>query len=68
MDRRKLLTAGVTAAVAAAGAATARAQGGNDQDIVGSWFDTVTATNPPLGTFNGLISFHTGGIVTESRR
>jgi hypothetical protein len=35
---------------------------------VGSWFATVTATNPPLGQFNDLISFHTGGVVTESRR
>ncbi len=29
---------------------------------------TVTATNPPLGQFNDLISFHEGGVVTESRR
>ena len=28
----------------------------------------VTATNPPLGQFNDLISFHDGGVVTESRR
>ena len=25
-------------------------------------------TNPPLGQFNDLISFHTGGVVTETRR
>jgi hypothetical protein len=35
---------------------------------VGSWFGTVAATNPPLGQFNDLISFHTGGVVTETRR
>jgi hypothetical protein len=68
LDRRKVLTAGVVAAVTAVSAGAARAQGGNDQDIVGSWFGTVTATNPPLGQFNDLISFHTGGVVTESRR
>jgi hypothetical protein len=68
MDRRQLLTAGVAAAVVAASATPARAQAGNDHDLVGSWFGTVTATNPPLGQFNDLISFHTGGVVTESRR
>jgi hypothetical protein len=68
MDRCQLLTAAVVAAVAAATPATARAQEGSDQDIVGSWSGTITATNPPLGQFNDLISFHTGGVVTESRR
>jgi len=67
MDRRQLLTTGV-AAVVAASATPARALAGNDHDLVGSWFGTVTATNPPLGQFNDLISFHTGGVVTESRR
>jgi hypothetical protein len=28
----------------------------------------IEATDPPLGTFNGLISFHAGGVVTEARR
>lgn len=41
---------------------------GDALDIVGSWLGTVTATNPPFGQFNDLISFHPGGIVTESRR
>jgi len=68
MDRRQLLTAGVAAAVVSARATPARAHAGNDHDLVGSWFGTVTATNPPLGQFNDLISFHTGGVVTESRR
>jgi hypothetical protein len=68
MDRRQLLTAGLAAAVATASATPARAQAGNNHDLVGSWFGTVTATNPPLGQFNDLISFHTGGVVTESRR
>ena len=68
MDRRQLLTAGVAAAVVVARATPARAQAGNDHDLVGSWFGTVTATHPPLGPFNDLISFHTGGVVTESRR
>src|SRR5438270_1081311 len=67
MDRRHLLTAGVAAGVVA-GATPSRAASDESQDIVGSWFGTVTATNPPLGQFNDLISFHTGGVVTESRR
>ena len=67
MDRRHLLTAGV-AAVVAASATSASVQAGNDQDLVGSWFGTVTATHPPLGQFTDLISFYTDGVVTESRR
>jgi hypothetical protein len=51
-------------AAAALPGATAAAGGG----IVGSYLGTVTATNPPLGQFNDLISFHDGGVVTESRR
>lgn len=68
MDRRDALTATVVAAVAAVTPPTALAQEASDQGIVGSWLGTVTATNPPLGQFNDLISFHTGGVVTESRR
>jgi hypothetical protein len=67
MNRRQLLTAGVTGFVAASATTTA-AQAFSDHDLVGSWFGTVTATNPPLGQFNDLISFHPGGVVTESRR
>src|SRR5262249_22096901 len=72
MDRRQLLTAGVAAgtvaAVVAADATLTHAKDDADDDLVGSWFGTVTATNPPLGQFNDLISFHTGGVVTQSRR
>jgi hypothetical protein len=67
MDRRQLLAAGVVAGVTAA-ATPSHADVDNDHDIVGSWFGTVTATNPPLGQFNDLISFHAGGVVMESRR
>ena len=67
MDRRHLLIAGVAASVVA-DATPSLAASDESQDIVGSWFGTVTATNPPLGQFNDLISFHTGGVVTESRR
>jgi hypothetical protein len=62
-----MLTAGMAAAVAAAGATPAAAQSGS-ADPVGSYLGTVIATNPPLGQFTDLISFHTGGVVTESRR
>src|SRR5437762_5215643 len=69
MDRRNFLAAGAVAAVAAAGSGAAvAAPAGNDNDIVGSWFGTVTATNPPLGSFNDVISFLAGGVVIESRR
>ena len=72
MNRRQLLTGGVAAgsvaAAVAADATAAHAKDDADDDLVGSWFGTVTATNPPLGQFNDLISFHTGGVVTESRR
>jgi len=68
MERRDFITAGVAATVAAGTLAAGRAEADNDQGIVGSWFGTVTATNPPLGQFNDLISFHDHGIVTESRR
>ncbi len=35
---------------------------------MGSWSGTITATDPPLGSFGNLISFHEGGVVNESRR
>jgi hypothetical protein len=69
MDRRRLFTAGGAAVLAAAAAGkSALADGGGDQGIVGSYFGTITAVNPPLGSFNDVISFHEGGVVTESRR
>ncbi len=49
-------------------AARAHAHVGDEQALVGSWLGTVTATNPPIGSFNDLISFHSNGVVTESRR
>ena len=67
MDRRQLLTASVAVGVVAS-TTSSGAQDDDDQDLVGSWLGTVTATNPPLGQFNDLISFHTGGVVIESRR
>jgi hypothetical protein len=67
MDRRQLLATGVVAGMAA-GVSSSQADDGKNNDIVGSWFGTVTATNPPLGQFNDLISFHVGGVVIESRR
>lgn len=69
MDRRKLLgTGGVAAVAAAVGPAAAKAEGGGDQGAVGSWFGTVTATNPPLGSFSELLSLLEGGVAIESRR
>jgi hypothetical protein len=68
MDRRRLFTAGGAAVLAAAAGKSALADGGDDQGIVGSYFGTITAVNPPLGSFNDVISFHEGGVVTESRR
>src|SRR5215471_20444200 len=67
MDRRQLLATGVVAGMAVGGSSS-QADDGKSHDIVGSWFRTVTATTPPLGQFNDLISFHTGGVVIESRR
>jgi len=68
MDRRQLLTAGVAASVATSATSSHANDDKDSDDLVGSWFGTVTATNPPLGQFNDLISFHTGGVVTETRR
>jgi hypothetical protein len=67
VDKRQLLTATLAVGVAAS-ATSSPARGDDDQDLIGSWLGTVTATNPPLGQFNDLISFHTGGVVIESRR
>jgi hypothetical protein len=67
MHRRQLLTSAAVAAAAAAAPTIAHADQ-SDHTIVGSWFGTVTATNPPLGSFTSLISFQEGGVVNESRR
>jgi hypothetical protein len=66
MERRQLLAAGVAAAGVAASATPSRAQASKSRDLVGSWFSTITATNPPLPPFHSLISFYTDGVVTES--
>lgn len=68
MNRRQLLSATGVAAVMAATTAPVPVQAGTRRGIVGSWFGTVTAENPPLGQFNDLISFLPGGVVVESRR
>jgi hypothetical protein len=67
MNRRQLITTAAAAALAAAAPSATQAQQG-DHTIVGSWFGTVTAVNPPLGQFDEVASFHADGIVTESRR
>jgi hypothetical protein len=67
MNRRTLITAAGAAIITAAPKA-ATAHESSDQGIVGSYFGTVTATDPPLGQFNDVISLHEGGVVTESRR
>jgi hypothetical protein len=69
MDRRKFITGTAAGAAASAPAlSSADDRHGASLGIVGSWFATVTAVDPPLGQFNDLISFHAGGVVTESRR
>ena len=68
VTRKELLGGGTIAGVVALGIAPVAQAHGGDQDIVGSWNGTITATDPPLGSFGNLISFHTGGVVTESRR
>jgi hypothetical protein len=69
MDRRKLLRAGgVAAAAAAVAPGAALAKGGSDQGAAGSWFGRVTAVNPPLGSFDEMLSLIAGGVAIESRR
>jgi hypothetical protein len=68
VTRKELLGGGAIAGVAALGVAPVAQAHGGDEDIVGSWNGTITATDPPLGSFGNLISFHTGGVLTESRR
>ena len=42
--------------------------GSDQRTIEGSWIGTVTAVNPPLGSFANLITFIPKGGVIESRR
>lgn len=67
MNMREFLSAAATAAITATIAMPACADR-QRVDLVGSWFGTVTALNPSLGSFNDVISFHADGVVTESRR
>lgn len=41
---------------------------GNEKKLTGSWRATVTAVNPPIGSFAELITFEDKGTVIESRR
>jgi hypothetical protein len=69
MDRKQLLKTGAAVGAGALVAAgPAQADDDNSHSAVGSWFGTVTATNPPLGSFNDVLSIHDAGVVTESRR
>jgi hypothetical protein len=69
LTRKGLLAGGAAGAAALAGAAPAFGHGsGGDDDIVGSWYGRVVADDPALDSFEELISFHPGGIVTDSHR
>ena len=69
ITRKGLLTGGAAAGAAAlATASPALAHGNDDDDLVGSWYAKVTADDPALGSFEELLSFHTGGIVTDAHR
>lgn len=67
LTRKGLLAGGAVGAAALVTAAPARAHG-DDDDIVGSWYGRVVADDPALGSFEELISFHPGGIVTDAHR
>jgi hypothetical protein len=69
LTRKGLLAGGAAGAAALAAAAPARAHGDRDDDeLVGSWYAKVVADDPALGSFEELISFHPGGIVTDAHR
>jgi len=52
-----------------AGAAAAEAQPDGDHQLEGSWFATITATDPAgLEPFKGLLTFTRDGNVIETRR
>jgi hypothetical protein len=69
VTRKRLLAGGAAAGVAML-ASTPAAQAHDDDsgDIVGSWFARITATDPPLGSFDSIMSFQVGGVFNESRR
>ena len=75
VGRRRYLLRSAAIALAAALPRRAQAQGGDSDadrrregDLVGSWFARVTATNPPIGQFNTLTTFHADGTIVDSRR
>jgi hypothetical protein len=68
--RKRMLAWLGGAGAALAGAQTARADHGpgHVEDIVGSWYATITAEEPPLGAFHGFFTFTRDGNITEARR
>jgi hypothetical protein len=68
MDRKQLLKTGAAVGAGALVAAGPAQADDDNRSAVGSWFGTVTATNPPLGSFSDILSIHDAGVVTESRR
>lgn len=39
-----------------------------ERSVIGSWFATITAADPSIAPFRGIMSLHEGGVVTEARR
>jgi hypothetical protein len=68
MNRKQPLAAGAATGAASLADAESAAAKNSGQGAVGSWFGTVTATNPPLSSFASLLSILEGGVVAESRR
>jgi hypothetical protein len=72
LTRKGLLASGAAGAAALATASPALADRdrgrGHADDIVGSWYGRVTADDPALGSFEELLSFHSGGIVSDAHR
>jgi hypothetical protein len=68
LTRKGLLAGGAAGAAALATAAPAFGHGGDDDELVGSWYAKVVADDPSLAGFEELISFHPGGIVTDAHR
>src|SRR4051812_44382582 len=67
LTRKGLLAAGAAGAAALAAAVPARADS-DDESLVGSWYGRVVADDPALGSFEELLSFHPGGIVSDAHR
>src|SRR5688572_12617521 len=57
----------LVAALVLAAPATTAAESGPPR-LEGSWVGTITATDPPLGSFQNLVTFDDSGTVLESRR